>query len=127
MSNLAQDFKAYLKAVFLESSKWILTLFDIVGILLFFQPRILEELLQNEQMARAAGLGLFLLSFLISNFMVFRKQMPKILDEQALLLFPHYTRITTNAIRMRYEGFERADNLIVMQSYKDKTNNYKNN
>jgi len=119
MSKLIIDFFAYLKAVFLESGRWVFAIFDVLGILLFFQPKFAENLLQNSETIRAVGGSLFLFSFLIANFTLFRKLIPQPLNDESLLLLPHRTK-TSNAVLMKYIGSERVDKLVVVLSYKDK-------
>src|SRR5574341_2205140 len=124
MRKLFFDFLVYLKSVFLESGRWVLAIFDILGVILFLQPHFAESLLQNTQTIRAVGGSIFLVSFVIANFTLYRKLVPQPLDEQSLHLYPHRTK-TSNAVLMRYEGKERAENLVVMLSYKDKVGQLK--
>lgn len=119
MSRLLFDLLDYFKSVFLESSRWVLAIFDILGVILFFQPNLAESLLENTQTIRAVGGIIFLVSFVIANFALYRKLAPQPVDEQSLYLYPHRTK-TSNAVLMRYVGKERAENLVFTLSYKDK-------
>jgi hypothetical protein len=124
MSKLINDLLSYLKAVFLESGRWVLAIFDILGVVLFFQPHLAESFFQNIQIIRTVGGSIFVFSFLIANFALFRKLTPQPLDEQSLLFYPHRTKFS-NAVLMKYVGKERAVELMVMLSYQDKTGQLK--
>lgn len=73
MAGILSDLWSYLKAVFWESNRWIFALFDIVGIVLFLVPRLAEKLAQNVHLIRSIGGGIFGCSFLIANFLVYRR------------------------------------------------------
>lgn len=117
---LIGDFRNYIKAVFVESGRWVFTIFDILGFILFFQPQLAESLLRDIQLTRTIGGSIFLLSFIFANFALYRRLSPQALDEQALRLYPHRTA-TSNAVLMKYVGGERVIDLVVTLSYKDKT------
>lgn len=119
MIQLIHDFLRYLKAVYVESGRWVFAIFDIIGIVLFFQPRFAEGLTKDVQLIRMIGGSIFLLSFMIANFKLYRKLSPKSLDEAAIRLYPHRTK-TSSAILMKYVGNESAVDLVVTLSYKDK-------
>jgi len=71
MTKLITDFLAYLKAVFGETWKKVLTLFDILGIALFFYPTLAESLISNESLVRTIGGLIFFISFLLANFSLY--------------------------------------------------------
>jgi len=115
MATLISGFLTYLKAVFAEGQRLVFTVFDIIGIVLFFFPDVAGSLASNESTVRVIGGLIFFVSFLLANFMVFRK-MAQV--DHLLLLYPHRTA-TSNAVKMRYQGPERLKNLNVQIIYKD--------
>jgi HEAT repeat protein len=72
MTELISDYYAYLKAVLVESKQWVFTLFEIVGIALFFFPSLARVIASDELLARVLGAGIFLISFMIANFLAYR-------------------------------------------------------
>ena len=54
---LLLDFASYLKAAFVGSHRWILTAFDILGMILFFFPRLAEDLITDVSLARGIGVA----------------------------------------------------------------------
>ncbi len=89
---------------------------DILGIVILLLPS------PNPQALRVAGGLMFLLSFMVANFMLYRKHRPTTLDAQSLLLYQHRTK-TSNAIRMKYVGSETAKDLVVIRSHVDPSGN----
>jgi hypothetical protein len=126
MKRIIPDFLNYLKTVFLESGRWVFAIFDGLGILLFFQPHWTEHFLKDELAARIVGGTIFLVSFLLANFSLYRKRLPEVVNDQSLLLYTHKTK-TSSAIRMKYVGPERANNVVVTVSYKGKNGQQKYN
>ena len=121
--NLLRDFFTYLKAVFAESQRLIFTAFDIVGIVLFFFPHLAEGLVRNETLARAIGGAIFFVSFLLANFLLYRKSALSIpaVSEKSFLLFP-YKHPSYNDIEMRYLGTEPIKDLEIWLTYQGKNN-----
>lgn len=72
MKELMSAICAYLKAVLVESKQRIFTLFEILGIALFFLPRLAKTIGSDELLARVLGGGIFLISFMIANFLAYR-------------------------------------------------------
>jgi len=66
-------FLAYLKAVFIESQRWVFTFFDILGIALFLFPHLAQNLVRDASPARGIGAATFLLSFLLANFSLYTR------------------------------------------------------
>jgi hypothetical protein len=67
-------FRAFLKAVFLESwPKIVFLVFDIIGIVVFFLPNLSSWCEMQAAWARVIGAGIFFLSFLLANFLVYRE------------------------------------------------------
>jgi hypothetical protein len=74
MKVLSHDTVNYVKAVFAESKQLVLTMFDIIGIIIFFlAPTIYSKFFVNENCVKSIGAGIFLLSFIIANFRLFQK------------------------------------------------------
>jgi len=73
MTKFITDFLAYLKSVFGTTWKIAFTVFDILGIGLFFCPKLAEGLVNNELLVRAIGGLIFFISFLLANFFLYRE------------------------------------------------------
>lgn len=73
MAELISDIVGYLKAVFVESQQLVFTAFDILGIALFFFPNLAGRLIGNESLVRTIGGFIFLGSFILANFLVYRR------------------------------------------------------
>lgn len=73
MLRLVTDFLAYLKAVFVETWQKVFTLFDILGIALFIYPKLAGGLANDESLVRTIGGLIFLVSFLLANFSLYRQ------------------------------------------------------
>ncbi len=112
MSRLVSDFFAYLKELFWQGIQIVFSIFEIAGIAVFFWP------LQNPQVTRLIGGIIFVLSFLIANFALFRKYKPPLLDQASILLYQYRTK-TSNAVRIKYTGAETAGQLVVKLSCVD--------
>lgn len=63
----------YIKDVFIESRQRIYTLFDIVGIVLFFIPSTAEILIANAVYTRLVGGIIFFISFVGANYNLYKK------------------------------------------------------
>ena len=63
----------YMKDVFVEGQRSVLTVFDIVGIILFFFPSIAQSLVTDIALTRLIGGLIFFISFLWANFSVYKK------------------------------------------------------
>jgi hypothetical protein len=72
MAELKYDCGAYLKAVLVESKRWIFTLFEILGIVLLLFPNLAETIESDGLRARVLGAAIFLTSFVIANFSAYR-------------------------------------------------------
>jgi len=118
VAKLWADLQQYVKGVFLQGGRIVFTAFDILGIVLWFSPRLAGSLGEHVQLARALALGLFLFSFLVANFLFVRGLLPSSLTEAVLHLYPHGTK-TSSAIRMKYEGKEPAKDLRVTVHFSD--------
>jgi hypothetical protein len=73
MKLFLQDLAKYLKEIFGESQRIVFTVFDIIGIILFFFPHLAQGLVDDEALARNIGGLIFFVSFLSANFNLFRK------------------------------------------------------
>lgn len=73
MAELVRDISGYLRAVFVESWRWTAIVFDVVGIVMFCSPSSFERVTQNAALAQAIGGGVFFLSFLVANFLLYRE------------------------------------------------------
>jgi hypothetical protein len=73
MLELISSFAKYLDELLIEGISKAFTLFDILGIILFFFPSPANNLVQNEVTTRIVGGVIFFLSFLLSNFVLYRK------------------------------------------------------
>lgn len=65
-------FFRYLKELFLESTQKVFLFFEIIGIVIFFQPDYSDVLSENRALIRLIGGLVFLLSFLFANFAIYR-------------------------------------------------------
>ena len=122
--SLLRDFASYLKAVFAEGQRLVFTAFDIVGIVLFFFPHLAEGLVRDESLAKTIGGFIFFVSFLLTNFMLYRRMARDVstLGEHSLRLYPHRNP-PYNAAKMLYVGTEMAKDLVVRITYKDNSGN----
>jgi hypothetical protein len=73
MAELIDDFSNFLTVLFVEGKQKIFTLFALIGILLFLFPDLCDELVHNEVLTRIIGVGIFFISFILSNFIIYRK------------------------------------------------------
>lgn len=121
---LLRDFAVYLKAVFAESQRLVFTVFDIVGIVLFFFPYLAEGLVKDEGLARIIGGFIFFTAFLLANFTLYRRTMrnTSTLGEHSLQLYPHKNP-PYNAVKILYVGTEIAKDLNVKVTYRDNAGN----
>jgi hypothetical protein len=110
----------YLKAIFVESRQWVLTLFDILGIVLFLLPNLSSTVISSAEFTRGIGISILVISFIAANLRVFRQLKLAIpfLDEDSLALY-QYTSGPYNAIEMHYFGKEPAKDLSVAMLYVD--------
>jgi len=121
---LSHDLAKYLKEIFGESQRVVFTVFDVVGIVLFFFPHLAQGLVDDETLARNIGGAIFFVSFLLANFNLYRKlssEVPStnVLNEDSLLMYP-YANPPSNSIELRYVGQEIIKDLNVKMIYKDK-------
>ena len=63
----------YLKDVFIEGQRSVFTVFDIVGVILFFFPSIAQSLITDIALTRIIGGLIFFISFLWANFNLYKK------------------------------------------------------
>jgi len=117
MLGLINDFCSYARAVFLEIRQLLFTIFDVLGIILFMFPQTAQRLTQDESLTKTIGAAIFFASFLLANFMLYRKMAPKL--GGALLMYP-YKNPPYNDVEIRYIGDEPIKDLNVLMFYKDK-------
>lgn len=67
------EFIAYLQAVFTEGKNIFLSIFDVIGIILFFSPYIQIHYFTDPQVLQKIGIGIFIVSYTLANFNAFRK------------------------------------------------------
>lgn len=117
---MKNDLINYLKDLSDETQQRILLLFDILGIGLFLFPNIAEWLIKDVFLTRSIGLFIFILSFFIANFKIYRKLSFRIpqSDEDALQIYFHKNP-PYNAAKLLYTGKEIARDLIVKIHYID--------
>jgi hypothetical protein len=123
---LFQDLSKYLKEIFGESQRIVFTAFDLIGIGLFFFPRIAQGLVDNEVFARSIGGLIFFISFLLANFNLFRRLTAKqlALNKDSLLLYP-FENPPNNSAELRYIGPEPIKDVEVWLKYIEPPNEYK--
>lgn len=63
----------YIKAIFAETRNLIFNFFDILGIALFFCPTLAASLVDDESLVRVIGGIIFFVSFLLANFLLYKK------------------------------------------------------
>lgn len=73
MTRLMADFLSYLTAVFGETWRKALTLFDILGVALLLCPKLAEGLVSNELLVRTIGGLVLFVSFFVANFLLYRE------------------------------------------------------
>jgi len=78
MKQLFSDMVAYAGATFWGGKKWLLDLFGILGIILYFSPRLAAHLELSELLRQFIGGGVFLLSFVGANFVSYRELRRKV-------------------------------------------------
>ena len=67
------NFFSYLKDIFTEGQRIVFTVFDIVGIVLFFFPSLAQSLINDVALTRIIGGSIFFISFLWANFSLYKK------------------------------------------------------
>ncbi len=122
MSKLFSDFWAYLKAVFGRGQQLVFLFFDILGIILIFVPEAGKDNIPT----RKIGEGIFFISFLLSNFFLYRKLTEETakISESSLLMYP-YTNPPYDAVEMQYVGPEKVKDLDVKMIYRDQSGQMK--
>lgn len=78
MHRLKLEISSYLKTVFGESTRLVLTVFDIVGIIFFLYPSLGQSIGLDESVVRFIGGFIFIGSFVVANFLVYRSLLLKI-------------------------------------------------
>lgn len=73
MKKLFFDIISYLKDILIGSTNRIITIFDVIGIVLFLYPQLANKIVSNKLVIRILGISIFLLCFLIANFLTYRK------------------------------------------------------
>jgi hypothetical protein len=128
MKLFLQDLAKYLKEVFGESQRIVFTVFDVIGIVLFFFPHLAQGLVDDEALARSIGGLIFFISFLLANFNLYRKlsaESVATLSESSLLVYP-YERPPYNNIEIRHISSEPVKDLEVWLSYTSPDNKPQN-
>ncbi len=72
MPKSLSDFGNYFQAVFLDGSQRLLTVFDVIGFAIFIFPEITGFFEMDRISRYAVGGGIFLISFIIANFNLYR-------------------------------------------------------
>lgn len=78
---LINAFLNYLRAVFGETWLKVLTIFDILGLILFFRPELAAFLAIDVMLLRIVGGSVVLVSFVLANFSVYMKLSEKFSDQ----------------------------------------------
>ena len=113
---MVYDIQNYLKELFTEGKNWLLTLFDILGMVLFLFPHLAQGIVSNNAIVRTIGLAIFLLSFLGANFILYRKSHKKSsISEKSLLLY-YLSRDSKGQIH--FLGQETVQDLAVRLTYR---------
>ena len=63
----------YMKDVFVEGQRYVFTLFDIGGIILYLFPSIAQSLIADVVLTRIIGGLIVVISFLLANFSLYKK------------------------------------------------------
>jgi hypothetical protein len=119
-----QSFLKYLKEIFGESQRYIFTVFDVVGIILLFFPRLAQGLIDDEVLARTIGGLIFFASFSLANFNLYRKlsaMLATSLSESSIFLYP-YEKKPYNNVEIRHMGTEPVKDLEIWLNYISKDN-----
>lgn len=116
---LVADFSSYLWAVFVEAWHLLFTALDIVGLILFLNPQIAQRL-TDEGTTRMVGALLIVASFVIANFLAWKKARRESIAAEAglLVLVPHHVNFH-NAVRLKYVGVEPVTKKKVLVQYRN--------
>jgi len=64
-------FSAYVMAVFIQSQRWLLTLFSVLGVVFFFYPNLAKYVSDTPGLIKAIGGLIVLISFALANFLAY--------------------------------------------------------
>jgi len=120
MKDFISDLGSYLYDVLIGGFQLVFTFFTALGVILFFNPSLAERLTADNLLARIVGAVICLISFLLANFLLYRRLKGKILrvSERSVLIYP-YSNPPYNSVEIHYVGPERAKDLEVRKLYKD--------
>lgn len=109
----------YLKAVFIQDWwRLVCFCFDVLGIVLFFFPKLALIIGKDEGFARWVGGGIVFFSFFLANFLLYRRLTASEINENSLLMY-YYSDPQSPAVEMHYIGSESAKDLEVKIKYRD--------
>lgn len=118
MARLARDLKAYLRAVFLDTSRRVWTFFDALGVLFLLYPGLAQCITSNARLVRSIAAAVLFVSFALANFGLFRRYLSEAVSETSIKLYP-YHHLLYNAAQLRYLGPETATDVAISIAYTD--------
>jgi len=118
---MLNDLKNYSKEIFTEGINWVFTFFDILGMILFFIPHLAQIVVTDYTVIRIIGFVIFVISFAIANFTLYRKLKNEIytsLGPQSVVL---NVEPKNNYGQISYLGKEAAQDLSVLIKYRNRS------
>ena len=121
MSQLLRALKSYSWDLCIESYGWVSSLFSALGIVIYFSPGFSDALSESIPLARRIGLTIFLVSFVVGNFRVYRRVIGMIpsVSSDSLKLYAHNSP-PNNGAEIHYFGCEPGRDLVVKIQFRDR-------
>jgi hypothetical protein len=73
MPQFITDLVGYIRDVFVEGTQWILTIFEILGVVTFLYPDVAQWATSNEEAVRSLAGSVAAACFVVANFRVYRR------------------------------------------------------
>ena len=118
MAGFTRDLKAYLKAVFFDTSRRVLTFFGALGVLVLLYPGLLKDVTSDARLVRSIAAAVLFVSFALANFGLYRRYLREAVSETSIALYP-CPHLLYNAAQLRYLGPETARDVVISVAYTD--------